>query len=153
VMCNEWRNSFLAFLRDMGDRPQDHSIDRIDVNGHYEPGNCRWASRYTQGGNRRTNRFIQFAGESLILRDWSDRLGVTPGRLSGMLVRDLSMPEIFEIVHMEQQEKSLTVNGERSTEPEHLFPGGPYLESPHWMSPDFVPGGSSVFSEAPKMFA
>jgi hypothetical protein len=53
-ICEEWRESFEAFLRDMGRKPSpDHSIDRIDVNGNYEPGNCRWATDSEQQRNKR----------------------------------------------------------------------------------------------------
>lgn len=51
TMCAEWRDSFESFLRDMGRRPIGMSLDRINVNGHYEPSNCRWATDLEQGRN------------------------------------------------------------------------------------------------------
>ena len=55
-VCERWCNSFENFLADMGPRPSPkHSIDRIDVNGNYEPGNCRWVTGSVQAINRRPN--------------------------------------------------------------------------------------------------
>lgn len=62
-VCAEWRD-FATFLKDMGERPsREYSIDRIDCTGNYEPGNCRWADRKTQGNNTRRNIYYDYKGE------------------------------------------------------------------------------------------
>jgi hypothetical protein len=52
TVCDRWRD-FANFLADMGPRPEGLSIDRVNVNGNYEPGNCRWATASEQVANRR----------------------------------------------------------------------------------------------------
>ncbi len=71
-MCERWLNSFQAFYADMGPRPSnDHSIERIDNNGDYWPGNCYWATRSQQANNRRSNRFIIFNKKTKTIMEWS----------------------------------------------------------------------------------
>lgn len=80
TVCVQWLgpSGFKCFLRDMGRKPSPaHSIDRVDVNGNYEPGNCRWASPKEQMNNRRCNVHVEFGGERLTVSQWADRVGVT----------------------------------------------------------------------------
>lgn len=53
TMCDEWASNFNAFLEHMGPRPEGQTLDRINPDGNYEPGNCRWADVRTQNSNRR----------------------------------------------------------------------------------------------------
>lgn len=77
AVCPRWRD-FFAFLDDMGTCPsREHSIDRIDNNDNYEPGNCRWATPKEQGRNRRDNHLLTHAGETLSLAAWAERLGIS----------------------------------------------------------------------------
>src|SRR5690606_34478187 len=76
-VCQPWRGSFEAFYRDMGIRPSGrHSIDRINVNGNYEPGNCRWATQQAQTRNQRRNRIVVIDGKSMTLAEAAEQASV-----------------------------------------------------------------------------
>lgn len=89
TVCDRWRESFENFLADMGQRPSPaHSLDRIDNDGPYAPGNCRWATADTQRQNNRQRVvYIEHAGERLPLTAWARRLSMTPAALRRRLRR------------------------------------------------------------------
>jgi hypothetical protein len=94
TVCDKWRGSFLAFLNDMGLAPtKDHSLDRINNDGNYEPGNCRWATRaqQTQNKRKRKDALIEYRGEKKTLQGWCDEFNIGYKTAHGRLTR-LKLP-------------------------------------------------------------
>lgn len=82
IVCDRWINSFQNFFDDMGSKPtSQHSIDRIDTNGNYEPSNCRWATKEQQSENRKSSRTITFNGKTLIVKYWLKKFGINRSML------------------------------------------------------------------------
>jgi hypothetical protein len=78
AVCDRWMGSFEDFLEDMGRRPTpQHSIDRIDNDGDYEPGNCRWATKTEQSSNYSRNRVLEHGGRRQTLSQWANEVGVS----------------------------------------------------------------------------
>lgn len=77
-ICEGWRECFEAFAEwsYANGYKEGLSIDRIDVNGNYEPSNCRWVDMKTQGRNRRSNRLLTFNGETRCVSEWSEITGI-----------------------------------------------------------------------------
>ena len=76
-ICERWMK-FENFVADMGERPVGMTLDRIDSDGHYEPGNCRWVSRKGQQRNRRDTRRFTHGGVTRSLKDWAEITGLSP---------------------------------------------------------------------------
>jgi len=81
TVCEQWRNDFSQFYKDMGPRPKGHSLDRIDNNKGYSPENCRWATGKVQGNNTRTNRPLTYNGKTQTVTQWANQLGMDPPTL------------------------------------------------------------------------
>lgn len=96
TVCERWY-TYENFLADMGERPVGLTIDRIDSNGNYELGNCRWADRKTQANNRRDNRYLEHNGERLPLAQWSERLGIELYTIVNRMKRGLSSVEVLAL--------------------------------------------------------
>ena len=89
-ICERWSGEcgFSNFLADMGKKPsQSHSLDRINVNGNYEPSNCRWATSAEQARNKRTNRTLSANGKTMCIADWADHLGLHRSTIEKRLKR------------------------------------------------------------------
>lgn len=80
-VCERWQK-FENFLEDMGKRPKGKTLDRIDVDGNYEPSNCRWATPKEQARNRRNNTLITYNGKTQTLVEWEEETGIYSGTIS-----------------------------------------------------------------------
>ena len=79
LVCDRWRNNFVAFLEDMGKRPtKAHTLERKNSNLPYTPDNCIWATRTEQNRNKRTNIWVTIDGTRKLLIDWCREAKVVP---------------------------------------------------------------------------
>lgn len=86
-MCERWRNDFSAFLTDMGECPKGMTIDRIDTNGDYEPGNCRWTGRKVQNRNKRNVHMVEVDGARISLPEAAENAGLDYQATYHLIVR------------------------------------------------------------------
>lgn len=86
-VCDRWQ-SFVKFRADMGERPEGHTLGRINTDGDYEPDNCRWETWTQQQRNRRGNHTITFDGLTLTMAEWSERTGIPYRSLEKRINRD-----------------------------------------------------------------
>lgn len=123
TVCQRWRDSFEAFLEDMGPKPSlKHTIDRFpDRAGNYEPGNARWATRTEQARNVSRNVILTLEGESRTLPEWAELRGLAPDlvkyrlRVLGWSVdRALGTPSIAGQKTQKINRRKLTVEEIRS---------------------------------------
>jgi len=84
TVCRRW-SRFQNFLSDMGPRPVGHTLDRINNEGNYEPGNCRWATPKTQARNARSVRVYEFRGVVASIAEHCERLGLNSNIVHGRI--------------------------------------------------------------------
>lgn len=93
-ICDRWIHSFENFLEDMGEKPSEkHSIDRIDVNGNYEPSNCRWATNDEQQNNKRNSVKEMVNGNLYSFRELSCLYNIKESRIRNWRRRGLNIEE------------------------------------------------------------
>jgi hypothetical protein len=99
-VCPRWKGlqGFENFLKDMGNRPtKDHSIERRNNDGNYEPSNCIWATRDDQGKNKRNNVVPTFRGVTKIVAEWSRETGIKEGTICYRIRKGWSAEDILTI--------------------------------------------------------
>lgn len=101
TLCERWE-TLENFIADVGDRPKGMTLERIDNNKGYEPGNCRWASRQEQAENQRRTVVLTFNGETRTVTQWSKITGISSRtirkRLSNLgytVEQTLTKPSVF----------------------------------------------------------
>lgn len=98
TVCDEWMNDYAAFREwSFNNGYKDGlSIDRINVDGDYEPSNCRWVTMREQSRNKRTNIHLEINGENKVLADWSDDYGISRRTVYGRYDRGIRGKELFQ---------------------------------------------------------
>lgn len=95
-ICDRWVNSFENFLSDMGYKPsQRHSIDRIDVNGNYEPSNCKWSTDEEQQNNKRNSVKISIDGVLYSIKELSQKYNIKESRIWNWRRRGKSIEDML----------------------------------------------------------
>ncbi len=96
-ICEEWLNDFYLFYKwsiENGYK-EELSIDRIDVNGNYEPSNCRWITNIQQQNNKRNNKYIEFNGEKHTYAEWGRILNIPAATISDRVKRGYTVEKIL----------------------------------------------------------
>ena len=96
-VCKEWSQDFISFYNwAMANGYKENlTIDRINVNGNYEPNNCRWATMEEQANNKRNNVFINYNGEKLSINQWSKKTGIKRETIYWRLQHGFSLEKVF----------------------------------------------------------
>lgn len=96
-VCDRWRR-FEDFLADMGDAPAEHSIERVDNDRGYEPGNCKWLPQALQAQNRRGNVYLDVGGKTICVAEASRRTGIGEGAIRWRIRKGWPVEKILAVV-------------------------------------------------------
>ena len=95
TVCGEWRSSFTAFYK-WAIRNGYKSglwIDRIDVDGNYNPDNCRWVTQKQSANNKSVNHFLEHDGEKFTIAEWAEKQGISSSTLKNRIERGWAVPD------------------------------------------------------------
>lgn len=111
IICEEWLNDKEAFYEwGINNGYADNlTIDRIDVNGNYEPSNCRWATLKVQANNRTNNVFLEYNGEIKTAYQWSQETGISTGALKNRFEKGKDMLDDYSSLSVEIEGKIKTL--------------------------------------------
>jgi len=113
-VCNEWqgRRGFSNFFKHIGKRPTSkHTLERIDNNGDYEPGNVKWATRIEQMNNFRRNNLVTIKGKTLSVTAWAREIGISPPTLTQRIKYGWSEDDLLKPGGCHPFYSMVTING------------------------------------------
>lgn len=103
-VCDRWI-CFRLFIEDMGERPKNMTLNRIDNDGDYCPENCEWATHKEQAQNRGNNKNLTFQGKTMCITQWARELGVTRESIRNRLLRGWSVEDALTVKQGEKRWK------------------------------------------------
>lgn len=104
TVCKDWQQSFKKFIDHIGPRPSaEFSVERIDNDKGYQPGNVRWATHHEQNRNMRSNQWITYKGQTKILTDWAESIGLSSCTISNLAAKHNKSVQDIVIEKLEKQ--------------------------------------------------
>ena len=104
-VCDRWI-CFRLFLEDMGERPKDMTLNRIDNDGDYSPENCEWATHKQQAQNRSGNRLLTFKEKTMCISQWAREVGMSRESISNRLKNGWSIEDALTVSKGEKRWKN-----------------------------------------------
>ncbi|MDO5540608.1 MAG: hypothetical protein Q4F83_11160 [Eubacteriales bacterium] len=123
IMCTEWLNDFDVFADWAKENGYEDNltIERIDVNGNYEPDNCCWITLHRQCFNKRTTKFVIYKGQTKCLMDWCMELNLRYDAIHNRLEKGWSVEEAFETPLLSEEKSLSELAREHGLDPQVFF--------------------------------